>query len=357
LEERFPLFTREFGMVPKRVIPKAMGLLARGYLDLYDVGDEVEVKDKALRCLDWLVRHACRGYSGLCWGYPFDWQTVILIPAGTPCAVVSSIAGDAFWKAYGLFKEKRFLDVCRSICEFFVNDLQIDEIEPETLCFSYTPLDDFHVHNANLFVAEFLTRVGKEIGNVRYLKMGARAANYALREQNREGALYYWGKAQDHYSPHHIDHYHSGFEIRMLYGMWKLTGDERYRRAVRRYYRFYRDNLFVEECVPKMAPEHVYPINIQSCAEAILCNATLAEELEEARELLPRVVAWTVERMQTRAGWFIYMIRSRKEREREVWIPYIRWGQACMLRALGQSYSVLSRGMSSSEALEGKPAL
>ena len=259
------------------------------------------------------------------------------------CTVVSSAVGDAFWKAYTLFKERGYLDVCRSVCEFFVNDLRMDEIDDETLCFSYTPLDDFHVHNADLFVAEFLTRVGKETGNAAYVKIGARAANYALREQNPDGSLCYWGKVQDHHSPHHIDHYHSGFEIRMLYGMWKLTGDERYRRAVRRYYRFYRKNLFLEGCVPKISPQRVYPINIHSCAEAILCNATVAEELEEARELLPRVVAWTVERMQTRAGWFIYMIRSHKGRERKVRVPYIRWGQAWMLRALAQAYSEIRR--------------
>jgi len=343
-EERFPLLTRRFLLVRKRIIPEAVGVLARAYVDLYEGTGERRYEDKALRGLNWLVRHPARGYSGFCWGYPFDWQSVMLIPAGTPTGVVSSVVGDAFWKAYQVFNDSGYLDVCRSVCQFFLNDLRRDEIDAETVCFSYTALDDFHVHNANLFVGEFLTRVGKEIGDRQCVETGRKAANYALREQNPDGSLYYWGNVQNHYSPRHIDHYHSGFEIRMLYGMWKLTGEERYRQGVARYYHFYRNNLLWRDCVPKISPGRIYPIDIHSCAEAILCNATLADEFEEARDILPGVVRWTVERMQTKGGWFIHMIRRHGGRERKVCVPYVRWGQAWMLRALSQVWAASARG-------------
>lgn len=343
-EERYPLLMRKLFGVKKQINAKAMGLFAKAYLNLYEVTGEKRFKDKAMKCLDWLMENPSMGYNGLCWGYPFHWQSRVLIPKGTPSAVVSSVVGDGFWKAYQVLGHKKYLDICESICRFLSNNLNIDEIDGDCICFSYTPIDDFHVHNANLFTAEFLTRVGQELKQSHYVELGHRAARYALYEQNPDGSLYYWGRIQNHYSPNHIDHYHSGFEIRMLYGMWKLTGDSRYREATERYFRFYLDNLMIKtggEILPKMTPKSLYPVNIHSCAEAILCNATLAGEFEEARLLLPGLCDWIITNMQTEAGWFIYMIRKEWNRERRVEIPYIRWGQAWMLLALSTCFSVI----------------
>ncbi|MEM3658729.1 MAG: D-glucuronyl C5-epimerase family protein [Candidatus Hadarchaeum sp.] len=344
LEERYPLLMRKLFGVKKQINAKAMGLFAKAYLNLYEVTGEKRFKDKATKCLDWLVENPSAGYSGLCWEYPFHWQSKVFIPKGTPSAVVSCVVGDGFWKAYQVLGDKKYLDICESICRFLANDLNIDEIDGEYICFSYTPIDDFHVHNANLFAAEFLTRIGQELNQSHYVELGYRAARYALHEQNPDGSLYYWGGVQNHYSPNHIDHYHSGFEIRMLYGMWKLTGDSRYREATERYFRFYLDNLVIKtdgKIIPKMTPKSLYPIDIHSCAEAILCNATLADEFEEARLLLRGLCDWVVTNMQTEDGWFIYMIRKERNRERLVEIPYLRWGQAWMLLALSTCFSVL----------------
>jgi len=345
LENQYPLWTRRILGVSKRINPKGMGLFARGYLDLYQATGEDRFKEKALYCLNWLADHPSNGYSGYCWGYPFDWQSVVFIPKGTPSAVVSSVVGDAFWRAYEVLGDQHYLDVCDSICQFFLQDLNMDEIDDNCICFSYTPADDFHVHNANLFAAEFLTRVGLKLANDEYLEWGRRAAAYALREQNPDGSLYYWGKVQNQYSPDHIDHYHTGFEIRALYKIWKWTEDSRYLQAVQKYYRFYLENLIWkngDSSIPKMKPDALYPIDVHSCAEALLCNAALADEFEEARVLLPELSAWILSSMQTEAGWFIYRIYSGKGRERRVEIPYIRWGQAWMWHALASSYLFLS---------------
>lgn len=339
LERYYPLTMRRLLRVKKQVNAKAMGLFARGYLNLYQATGQARFKEKALFCLEWLLANPSRGYTGLCWGYPFDWQSKVFIPRGTPSAVVSSAVGDGFWKAYQLFGDKKYLDVCESICRFFVSDLNIDKIDEECLCFSYTPLDDFHVHNANLFAAEFLMRVGQELGRSEYTEFGTKAANYALREQNSDGSLYYWGQVQNHYSPNHIDHYHSGFEIRTLYAMWKWTREPQYRRAAERYYKFYRETLLVNAdglIIPKMTPNSMYPVNIHSCTEAILCNATLADEFEEGWALLPGLCDWIIANMQTEDGWFAYMIRQVGKAERRIDIPYIRWGQAWMLASLSE---------------------
>lgn len=314
-----------------------MGLFARAYLNLYRRTGSERYKQKAIECLEWLEANTSKGYSGSCWGYPFHWQSKVFIPEGTPSSVVSSIAGDAFWTAHEVLGDAKYLERCNDICRFFIHDLHTSTQPDGSLCFSYTPLDEFQVHNSNLFVAEFLTRIGKRTGNREYIDLGIRAAEYALAEQNEDGSLYYWGRAQNAYAPNHIDHYHSGFEIRALHGMWKWTRDEAFRKATERYYAFYRKHLLTERdglIAPKMNPGSFYPVNIHSCAEAILCNATLQDEFPEAREIVLHLCLWVISTMQTREGWFIYMIQQGHTGSRPISIPYMRWGQAWMILAL-----------------------
>jgi len=332
-ENWFPLPIRRILGIETAVNAKGMGLFAEAYRQLYEAtGDERHLK-RGEEALSWLEAHCAPGYSGCCWGYPFDWQSRVLIPKGTPSSVVSATVGQAFWGFYRMTGERRYLDTCQSVCEFFVRDLKVSRFDNRRICFSYTPIDNFHVHNANLFAADLLIRVGLETSRSSYQDLGMQAAAYALSEQNKDGSLCYWGRDQS--DSCRIDHYHSGFEIRSLYGIWKSTTDAEIYRAVQAYYGFYKERLFQRGTIPKMTPTSLYPVDIHSCAEAILCHSTLAPDFPEGRDFLSRCVPWTIEKMQHHDGWFIYMIRDIGGRARyPLEIPYIRWGQAWMLRAL-----------------------
>ena len=337
------MLPRRMLRIPREVNAKAMGLFAAGYQILYETTGDEKYLDRAQEALAWLEENPCKGYAGLCWGHPFSWQSRVLIPKATPSSVISAIVGNAFWRFYQMTGHSSYFANCQSICEFFLKDLNIDELGEGKICFSKTPLDHFHIHNCNLFVADFLLRVGKVLQRKDYVRTAWKALTYTLSEQNDDGSICYWGRDQADYC--RIDHYHSGFEIRCLYSIWKSTSDERVYSALRRYYQFYCEKLFTSEGIPKMTPHALYPINIHSCAEAILCHSTLAPDFPEAREYLQKCVPWIVKIMQHPEGWFIYMIREIKGRLRwKVKIPYIRWGQAWMLRALAEYYKLLSQG-------------
>ncbi len=335
-----PLLLRRIFRVKKTINAKAMGLFADGYLNLYQATQKRYYLEKAEEAIQWLGENYSVGYSGKSWGYPFDWHSRVFIPKGTPSSVVSATVGNAYWNFYKTANEKKYLKTCTNICNFFVQDLNIDQIDKNMLCFSYTPLDNFHVHNANLFVAEFLIRVGKEIGKEQFIDMGLKAVNYALSEQNEDGSLCYWGKDQDNQC--HIDHYHSGFEIRCLYSIWKYTMDERIYQAVERYYRFYLTYLFENQTIPKLTPQSKYPVNIHACAEALLCNATLSPDFPEAIDYLANTARWVIKTMQDETGCFYYMIRELRGIKWKIKTPYIRWGQAWMLKALTRAFKPLS---------------
>ena len=332
------LARRLFGVRPT-VTAKGMALFARAYLDLYTATGVERHRETALVCLRWLQDNRAPGYDEPCWGYPFDWQSGVVTPANTPASVVTSAAADAFWSAYSVLGEPKYLEVCEGICRFFLKHLNRDDMADGTVCFSYTPIDDFHVHNANLMVAEILIRVGREVGNSEWAQIGIRAGNYALAEQNADGSLFYWGKVQDYQCPSCIDHYHSGFEIRALHSIGKLTGRPEFRSAALRYYDFYRRNLVTpvgDATMPKMTPASVYPVNVHSCAEALMLNAQMSRDVPEARPLLASLLRWILANMQNSDGSFAYMLRRRFGRVVRVEFPYLRWGQAWMLLALAQ---------------------
>jgi hypothetical protein len=337
MEYKYPLFMRKLLKVKKEINAKAMGLFASAYLNLYKAFGDESYLTKAKNCLDWLENNPSNGYKGLCWGYPFDWQSLVFIARGTPSSVVSNNVGNAFFKFYKITNDKKYMDICRSICEFFLNDLNIDVISEDKICFSYTPLDYMHVHNTNLLIAEFLIKVGTEIEDKSFIEYGIRAVNYTLNQQNQEGAFYYFGsedKAQynlPEVSLKKVDHYHTGFVLRSLISIMECMEIKGGCEALDKGYYYYKNNLFEKEVIPKLTPQNIYPINIHSCSEAISCLSKLSKRFPESLEMAERVTRWTIQNMQDKKGYFYYMIYSKGK---VVKIPYIRWAQAWMLFAL-----------------------
>jgi rhamnogalacturonyl hydrolase YesR len=342
--ERAPLLTRRVFGIKKTVNAKAMGLLVAAYANLARAKGDLKSLDKAKQCADWLLRNPSSGYHGLCWGYPFDWQSIGFLPRGTPSSVVSATVGDGLWRLYEATNEQRFWDACVSICEFFLKDLNRDETDEQTLCFSYTPKDRGHVHNANLFVAEFLARVGARMQIEEYVNMAVRAGNYALNEQRPDGSLNYFGTVDDKHNAGHRDCYHSGFETRALWGLWKATGDDRFRQAALRYLDFFYRTYLRDDGAVWLRPHSQYPIDIHGCAEALLCPAALREAAPSRFDgAWPKVLNWIVANMQNPDGSFAY---RKCANGRICRIAYFRWGQAWMLRSLSEVMLATTRAES-----------
>lgn len=335
----FPYFMRKIFGIEFTINAKGISLFAKGYLNLYKLTKDDKWLVKAENLLVWLSENKAQGQAYPSWGYPFDWDSGVDVPAGTPASVVSAAAFDAFWTAWEVTQKQNYLDTCVGICKFFTESLNITNIADDTLCFSYTPLDDFQVHNANLLVAECLLKTGCKVQNEAFIELGHKAANFALVEQNSDGSLYYWSSQQDFRNAEigRIDHYHSGFEMRCLYGAWKASGVEKYKVALDRYFEFYQKHLINRDSqgvFPNMFPGIKYPIDVHSCAEALLVGATFKNEIEQAGSLLEEVLVPILDRMITKDGWFRYMIRKFGPFEFKSNIVYMRWGQSWMFNAL-----------------------
>lgn len=324
-----PMTIRKKFNIPKKRIAKGLGLLTAGWARMHKVTGKDEYLHEAQKLAQWLMNNPSPGYANLCWGYPFDWQSVIFIPKHTPSAVVSTAVGDGLWELFSITRDEKYLEACAFICRFITNDLNRDDMGKDGLCFSYTPIDDYHVHNANLFCGEFLARIGKELDNQEWLDLASRTADYAMAEQNPDGSIFYWGRVQNHNNPNHVDHYHTGFEIRCLFKLHQHLDSEKIRNCYERYLDFYQRNFVDPSGLPKQTPKRPLPVNIHGAAECILLNSMLSPEYKECFETAEQALKWTIKHMQTKEGWFAHLW-SPQER---IDAPYLRWGQAWMLRA------------------------
>jgi hypothetical protein len=333
-----PRLCRRVFRIKKRINAKGMGLLATSYLSLYRSTSNKSYLEKAESVLDWLYSNPNSTYDGYSWGYPFHWQSRVFFPRGTPSSVVTGTVGDAWLDHFLLTDSKKSLEVCRGIARFFLNCLNRHSKSDNQVCFSYTPLDNFKVHNASLFVANFLARLGEIDDNNEFKQAALNAVRYTLAEQNSDGSFNYWGGETSSI----IDHYHTGFVLRHLDAIRKALADDSFDENIDLGYDFYRQRLFNNEGIPKFTPDSLYPIDIHSCSEAILTLSQM-EEIPQDDPLLAKVIDFNSRKMLSAEGYYIAEIRKRFWGEQKVKIPYMRWGQCWMLLSLARLYETLKK--------------
>lgn len=333
----FPVLSRKLLNIKPTVNAKAMGLMARAYLDLHQTTGDKKFFTQSQECLNWLDENISAQGPGIKWGYPFDWQSTAFIPKGTPNGIVTTAVGDAYWAWYAFTAEKKYLSTCVEIGRF-LESLPQDKLSEDKICFSYTPLFTNHVHNLNLFVAEFLLKVGYEVNNEQWIAAGNKAVNYTLADQRADGSFDYNGSPEK--PQNFIDNYHTGFVLRMLFSVWKITGRTDVYEALTKCYNHYLANFFEQNTIPWLKPHQKYRIDIHSCAESINCLAELSELFPQGMETARNVLHWTTENLQDSQGYFYYGINKSRifKFTYKSKIAYIRWAQAWMLKAMSNFY-------------------
>jgi hypothetical protein len=302
--------------------PKALGLILEGYVRQYSAGRTQGVRrygDRLLGLLQAQLSPICSGHG---WGYNFDWQSrVFFVPRGTPSVVCTSFIGHALLDAWEVLHEQRALELAVPISKFFLHDLNRTSSGDE-LCFSYTPIDHYAVHNASLLGASLLLRLYAFTGEKNALDASLCALRYTMRRQRDDGCWRYSERPGSHW----IDSFHTGFILeaarRFIQSGQALEYSQNYRAGVD----YYATRFFLTDGTPKYFNNRVYPIDIHSAAEAISFFST-----EPAyKSLTTRVLNWTLANMYDGRGHFYFQRRKAFT----IRIPYMRWSQAWMFRAL-----------------------
>ena len=328
LLKSIPVNLRPLLDIEKARNPKGQGLFLAAYLRLYRQQPLRETMEIINNLSSWLQTNIVRGYEGACWGFNFDWPNrSFSAPAGTPTLVNTAVIAGAFLDGYELLERGRWLEIARSACDFVMNDLNRYE-DASGICFSYTPLDHRRVHNANALGAALLDRVAKHTNEPALAELAERAIRFTVSRQRGDGSWVYGEDARDRW----VDNYHTGMLLDALESCRAITGSNALDEPIRRGLDFYVRRLLHDGYIPKFSPARTYPIDIHCVAQAILTFAQfqyLDPSLEGKAHKLAR---WAQGNMLDAEGYFHYQIR----RLYRIRIPYMRWGQAWMLRALAE---------------------
>jgi hypothetical protein len=320
--KRLPVNLRSLLDVRPGHNPKGLALFLEGYVRLLRLRLDDNAKFQAARLVELLAATRTATSAGHGWGYNFDWQSrAFFVPKGTPSIVCSSFVGHALLDAYEFLSDVRALELAVPVAHFFLADLR-RMVEQETFCFSYTPLDSYAVHNANVLGASLLFRLSKLAGEPTWREAALASLAYTMNHQNRDGSWYYSERPGSRW----IDSFHTGFVLEGIREFLRSGEIEDSREAYNRGVHFYASSFFLRDGTPKYYSEKTYPIDIHSSAEAISFFSA-----EPAFSSVAEIVLrWTLENMRDASGYF-YFQRSRHCTNK---VPYMRWSQAWMFRAL-----------------------
>lgn len=324
--KRMPINLRPLLGVKKDYNPKGLGLFLSGYCNLYYIKPKEEYIQKIKFLVDEILSLQSSGWNGSCWGYNFDWQArAFFQPKYTPTIVASTFIGYALLDAYDILKDQNLLQTARSICDFILKDLNRTYDHKGNFAFSYSPLDNTQVFNASLLGSRMLSRVYSYTGEKKLIDEAKKSVQFCVDYQQQNGAWAY-GTLPFH---QWIDNFHTGYNLECISEYMKYSGDNSYKESVELGLKYYLETFFTEDGNSKYYNTSLYPIDVHAPAQLVVTLYRLGI-LKEQKQLVDRVLKWTIENMQDEEGYFYYQIKKRFNSK----IPYIRWAQSWMFFAM-----------------------
>jgi len=267
LIKRSPINLRSFFGVEKDFNSKGLGLFLSGYCNLYVQNPREEYKEKIYTLIDLIINLRSKGYSGVCWGYNFDWQArAFFQPKSTPTVVATTYVTYSLLDAYDIFKNKEWLDLARSACDFVLSDLNRTYDKDGDFCFSYSPLDNTQVFNASLLGSRMLSRVYSYTKEEVLAEAATKSVSFCCKQQKENGA---WGYGT---LPFHqwIDNFHTGFNLESIHAYQKFTGNRSFSEYLTKGFHYYTNTFFTKQGQSKYYDNKLYPIDIHAPAKLVV---------------------------------------------------------------------------------------
>jgi hypothetical protein len=331
LENFLPSIQKLYAKPHREVIGDAH--FALSYLRLYELKKNGKFLTKATSLLETIKSTATPGYSGLCWGYTFGWQTYKgLWNPGIPLITITPYAFWAFKEHYEITGIEKSKQIALSIAKFTLNDLNEIEMPNGMTCSSYSPVSKDIVINANTYRAAVLMEAYEMNGDEKYRAVAQRNIDFVLSYQGEKGEWYYEAKPPKN---NFIDNFHTCFVLRNLYQCYLVTKDERILESVKKGYKYYIENLFFKDGRPKHFSIAKYAklrkYEMYDYAEGIKLGVLLKKDIPEAFLKSKELAIDLVENFQTKQGFFLTRVTSFGTKHK---IPYLRWPQAQLFYSL-----------------------
>jgi hypothetical protein len=335
--KRSPINFRKLLLVPKEHNAKGIGLFLTGYCNIYNAqqasgkiefGTQQEILDKINYLAALLISLQCKGWSGACWGYNFDWQArrLFLFPKNTPTVVATTFAASALFQAYEITKNENWLNTALSAAKFVLNDLNRTP-KKQGFLFSYSPLEGNNtVYNASLLGSKLLSYCYRYTKDEN-LKNAARDSILACTDAQQPDGSWLYGELP---VQNWIDSFHTGYNLDALQAYQDFTDDTVFQENIKKGFEFYIQNFFLEDGTPKYYHNKTYPIDIHCPGQLFVTLNSLNINDPHVLNFADKVLQWTIKNMQSKKGYFYYQLKRTWSSK----IPYMRWSNAFMFNAL-----------------------
>jgi len=324
--KRSPINLRPALLIPKTINAKGLGIILMALIIRYRLNRQDEDKQRAFQLACWLKENQSKGYGGACWGYPFDLPNrEFYAPAGTPTIVNTAFIGGSLLDLFIETAQEEWLDLAISACEFICRDLK-RSAGKQGFCFSYTPIDQSQVHNANLLGAALLARVGKMTGRGDLQELSMQSAVFSIFSQNEDGSWPY-GEARNQ---KWIDSFHTGYNLRALKDIHDHLGYKKAGDACAKGYSFYLRHFFLSDGTVKFYHDKAEPLDAHAFAHAVICLSDMARRFETPPELAEKALSRMIDLFWSGKGYFYW----QKQHGFLYRMACMRWVQAWALLAL-----------------------
>lgn len=322
--------------IPTQLNPVSIGLYLQGQAlrAQSDPASRSRRRDKAQAAVLRLAATATPGYSGSCWGYPFDWETRHgSAPAGTPTVVATGMVTNGLWSAHQAFGLGKSRGLILSAAEFVLHDLPRIEARDGSFCWTYGPGSRQAVVNATLKGSRLLAQAHRLDARSDLLQTARRSVRFAIGQQLPSGAWPY------SLTDRRADNFHTGYVLECLRAYRRHSGDHSADDAIDRGWAYYRNSFFTDDLTPKYYDNHVEPLDATACAQAIITLCEFDDVVAAAR-----VAEHALRRLGLPDGSFAY----RWRRGSTIRIPFLRWSTAWLYCAMSR----LAQAVGQSPALE-----
>jgi hypothetical protein len=311
--------------------PIADAHYAMGFAFLCQATGDSSQLENAVHFLTELEKSRCGQFKEYCWGYPFDWVwRGGTIKRQTPLITTTPYVYEAFLQVYQVHPRDEWKLIPESIARHAATDINDFRTSENASSCSYTPYLPGVVINAAAYRAFLLTSASKIFCNKDYWRIAERNLNFVLENQNADGSWFYAVDGVRDF----IDHFHTCFVMKALAKIHALTGHPACLEALSKGVKYYLENLFSEDGLPKpfsKAPRlTVYKRELYDCAECINLSLLLRDRFPQLESTLETVVGGVLKNWIKPDGSF----RSRRLHLGWDNVPMHRWGQSQMFRSL-----------------------
>ena len=319
--------------VTKKRFPIADAHFIMAHLNLYKFNQDHNHLAEAEQIAAELLKSSIPGFSGHCWGYPFDWMTTRgLWTSGIPLMTTTVYCFEAFLNLFDTTKNEKYLEVAHSIFLFTLNDIKDCKIDDDTSVCSYSPIDNSRIVNANAYRSFVLVEGYRRFNNQEALRKAELNINFILKSQREDGSwLYSVNDDRDNF----VDNFHTCFVLKNLLKINAVLKEEQIAKTIKKGFDFYKTHLLAEDYTPKpfakLSRFNIVKAELYDYAEAISLCLKMQIFDEKAAQIADKLANHVIDKFQKKDGSYYTRINIFNIPNK---ISYLRWPQSQLFFAL-----------------------